>query len=191
MRLFVAVKISEEIHATIAALIRELKPLDGSWKWVRTENLHVTLKFLGEIPHEKLLSIKGALGTVNCEWPVSLKFRGLGFFPNEGRPRVLWAGMEAPESLPALAAAIDVALARVGVPREEREFTPHLTLARNKDGKVSEKLRSALGRHAASQLGEMSATAFHLIESKLKSTGAEYTTLDSFSGPANAECKRN
>ena len=181
MRLFVALEISEEIRASIAALIRELKPLDSSWKWARAENLHVTLKFLGEIPPEKLESIKGVLSFVNCEWPMPLKFRALGFFPNERRPRVLWAGMEAPKSLPALAATIEEALAKVGVPREEREFTPHLTLARSKDGKVSEKLRNTLGSYSTYQFGEMNASAFHLIESKLKSTGAEYTTLESFS----------
>ncbi len=181
MRLFVALEISEEVRAAIAALIRELKPLDHSWKWVGAENLHVTLKFLGEIPLEKLKSIKEALQGVSCEWPIVVKFRALGFFPNERRPRVLWAGMEAPKSLPDLARTIEEALARVGVAPEEREFTPHLTLARNKDGKVSERLRSSLARHAASQFGEMNASAFHLIECKLKSTGAEYTTLESFS----------
>ncbi len=182
MRLFVALEISEEIRAAIATLIRELKPLDDSWKWVRAENLHVTLKFLGEIPFGKLESIKTSLRPVSCEWPILMKFRGLGFFPNERRPRVLWVGMDAPHSLPALATAIEEALAKVGVPREEREFTPHLTLARNKSGKASEKFLSALASHASSQFGEMNATAFHLIESKLKSTGAEYTTLESFSG---------
>ena len=182
MRLFVALEISEEVRASIAALIRELKPLDSSWKWTRAENLHVTLKFLGEIPPEKLGGIKGVLSFVNCEWPMPLKFRGLGFFPNERRPRVLWVGMEAPKSLPALAATIEEGLAKVGMPQEEREFTPHLTLARSKDGKASEKLRSALESYSACRFGEMNVSVFHLIESKLKSTGAEYTTLESFSG---------
>lgn len=186
MRLFVALEISEEIRVAIAGLIHELRPLDSSWKWVRAENLHVTLKFLGEIPSDKLESIKSALRGVACEWPVGVKFRGLGFFPNERRPRVLWAGMEAPQSLPALAEAIEESLAKVGAPREEREFTPHLTLARSKDGKVSEKLRNALASHSSRQFGEMKASAFHLIESKLKSTGAEYTTLESFSGKRNS-----
>ena len=163
-------------------MIRELKPLNSLWKWVRPENLHITLKFLGEIPSDKLESIKSALRAVTCEWPVGVNFRGLGLFPNERRPRVLWAGMEASRSLPDLAEAIEEALEKMGVAREEREFTPHLTLARSKDGKVSEKLRSALASHAASQFGEMSASAFHLIESKLKSTGPEYTTLESFPG---------
>ena len=182
MRLFVALQIPENIRATIAELIRELKPLDNSWKWTRAENLHVTLKFLGEIPPEKLKNISEALRGVGCNWPILVKFRSLGFFPNEKRPRVLWIGMDAPPSLPRAAAGIEAALASVGVPQEEHAFTPHLTLARNKGAKLSEKMRSALAKYPSTQFGEMNASAFHLVESKLKSTGAEYTTLESFSG---------
>jgi 2'-5' RNA ligase len=81
-----------------------------------------------------------------------------------------------------MAAAIEDALAGAGLPREERPFTPHLTLARSKDGKLSEKLRAALMKHASASFGEMNASAFHLIESQPKSAGAEYTTLESFPG---------
>ena len=182
MRLFVALGIPEDIRAAIAALICELKPLDDSWKWTRAENLHVTLKFLGEIPSDKLEGLKEALRRVDSGWPMAVKFGGLGFFPDGRKPRVLWVGMEAPLSLRTLARAIGEAVAKVGAPQEEREFTPHLTLARNKDGRVSERLRSALAKHSSSQFGEMNASAFHLMESKLKSTGAEYTTLESFPG---------
>lgn len=185
MRLFVALQISEEIRAAIAALSRELKPLDDSWKWTRAENLHVTLKFLGEIPYDRLESVTEALRGVPGQWPIEVKFSGLGFFPNEGRPRVLWVGMKALRSLPALAAAIDVALAKVSVRKEEREFTPHLTLARSKSEEISSKLREAIAKYSAKELGMMNAAAFHLIESKLKSTGPEYTTLESFPGAPN------
>ena len=182
MRLFVALAISNGVREAIAALIRELQPLDDSWKWVRAENLHVTLKFLGEISLDKLEGIRVALRGVGCPWPIAVNFAALGFFPDERRPRVLWVGMEASQSLPALAAAIDDALAKVGVPREERDFTPHLTLARSKRGKLSPELKQELARHSAGQFGGMSASAFRLVESRLKSTGAEYTTLESFPG---------
>lgn len=66
--------------------------------------------------------------------------------------------------------------------REQREFSPHLTLARGKDGKLSSRLREAVAKPSSAVFGEISATSFHLVESKLKSTGAEYTTLESFSG---------
>jgi 2'-5' RNA ligase len=181
VRLFVALQISEEIRGRIAALIGELKPLDDSWKWTRAENLHVTLKFLGETSADKLESVKKALQNVACEFPIPLRFCGLGFFPNERKPRVLWAGMDAAKSLPALALAIDESLARIGFPREDRAFTPHLTLARSKDGRFAAKLRVRIENRAQSEFGATNASAFHLIESKLKPGGAEYTTLESFS----------
>jgi RNA 2',3'-cyclic 3'-phosphodiesterase len=182
VRLFVALEIPEEIRAAIAAFGRELKPLDDSWKWTRAENLHVTLKFLGEIPSGKLESVRQALRGVPGEWPIEVKFSGLGFFPNERRPRVLWVGMKAPQSLPALAAAIDTSLAKVGLAKEERELTPHLTLARSKAERIAPELREVLAKYSTREFGMTNASAFHLVESKLKSTGPEYTTLESFPG---------
>jgi len=182
VRLFVALHISQEIRDAIANLARELKPLDETWKWTRSENLHVTLKFLGETPADKLHAVKESLSGVPADLPFSLKFNSLGFFPNVRRPRVLWVGLDAPPALAKLAHAIDESFAKIGIPQEEREFSPHLTLARTKEGRISAKLGEAIARHAKSMFGEMTAKSFHLIESKLKSTGAEYTTLESFQG---------
>jgi 2'-5' RNA ligase len=181
VRLFVALEISEDVRKSIAELIGELKPLDSSWKWTRPENLHITLKFLGEIPEGSLKSIADVLHAVRTGLPIALTFRGMGFFPNEGRPRVLWTGINALQSLPSLAVSIDDALASIGVPREEKEFTPHLTLARSK-GKISPLLREVIAKYSTTEFGAVNASAFHLIESKLKPTGAEYTTIQSFPG---------
>jgi 2'-5' RNA ligase len=184
VRLFVALQLSEDLREAIAALIQELKPLDESWKWTRPDNLHVTLKFLGEVPKDQLKNVEEALRKAPADLPIALTFRRLGFFPNERRPRVLWIGIDAPQSLPATAACIDAALVSVNVPREEKSFTPHLTLARSKTGNISPKLREAIAKYSTREFGEVKASAFHLIESKLKSTGAEYTTLRSFPGVA-------
>ena len=187
MRLFVALQISDEVRGAIAQLIRELKPLDDSWKWTRAENLHVTLKFLGETPESKLENITRSLSAVPADLPITLNFKGLGFFPNERRPRVLWVGMEAPQSLSALAAAIDDSLSQLEILREDRAFTPHLTLSRSKEGRISSKLREALAKYSTSEFKATEASKFHLIESKIRSTGAEYTTLQSFSGAPKAK----
>jgi RNA 2',3'-cyclic 3'-phosphodiesterase len=95
---------------------------------------------------------------------------------------VLWVGMKAPQSLPALAAAIDTSLAKVGLAKEERELTPHLTLARSKAERIAPELREVLAKYSTREFGMTNASAFHLVESKLKSTGPEYTTLESFPG---------
>jgi len=132
-------------------------------KWVRPENLHVTLKFLGTTEQDKLAAVREALAAIRSPEPVTLEFRGLGFFPNGKRARVFWAGAESTANLRALAGDIDLGMHLLGFPLEERSFTPHLTLARFDPPGLPPIARE-----------------FHLIESRLKPAGAEYTTLQSF-----------
>jgi RNA 2',3'-cyclic 3'-phosphodiesterase len=185
MRLFVALEIPAAVRDNLAAQVKELRDLsaqvaDKRPRWVHPENLHVTLKFIGEVSPGKLEGIRGALAAIQLDAPVDLQFRGLGFFPNEQLPRVLWAGIEATANLPSLAANIDSALKTQGVAREERAFTPHLTLARFEPPGLHEKLRAVIQQNSGRQFGSFEAREFHLIESKLKPAGAEYTSLASF-----------
>jgi 2'-5' RNA ligase len=110
-----------------------------------------------------------------------MHFRGLGFFPNERRPRVLWAGIEAGSELAALAAAVETALEPPGIPREQRTFAPHLTLARFDTPRVLEALRDAVMKAGRLKFGVTTAEEFHLYQSVLKPGGAEYTRLSTFS----------
>jgi 2'-5' RNA ligase len=181
VRLFVALEIPAGVRDNLATLIKELRNSEPKARWVRAENLHVTLKFLGETPSEKLEAIRDTLLGVRSEQTVKLEFRGLGFFPNEKRPRVLWAGMDASPNVQSLAASIDQALEKLGFPPEDREFTPHLTIARFSSPRVTEKLRAAIQQNMARESGCVRTTEFHLIESKLKPSGAEYTRLGTFS----------
>jgi RNA 2',3'-cyclic 3'-phosphodiesterase len=180
MRLFVALEIPPEVRENLAALLKSLREVSPQTRWVRPKNLHVTLKFIGEVPAAKLSDIRGALAGVRSEQPVVLDFRGLGFFPNEKRPRVFWAGIEASSNLKTLAADIDGATEKLGIPREQRPFSPHLTLARFEPSRLPETLRSAIQENAGREFGSLRASQFHLIESKLKPSGAEYTTVESF-----------
>jgi len=161
-------------------MIRELRPLAALFKWVRAENLHVTLKFIGETPAENLGAIGQALSALRSNRQVELHFRGFGFFPNEKRPSVFWTGIEASENLGTLAGDIDRALEAVGIPREARAYTPHLTLARISTFGLTEELRAAIQENRTRDFGALNTHEFHLIESKLKPSGAEYTTLQSF-----------
>ena len=177
MRLFLAIAIPDEIRSAFAALLKEFRALAPQLKWVRAENLHVTLKFLGETPPEKLAALQSAMRAIRSPESVGLEFRGLDFFPNEKRPRVFWAGMEASPNLKSLAADIDHATHRLGFPLEDRPFTPHLTLARLPSPAIAPKLLDAIRARNAQSFGSLTATEFHLIESKLKPAGAEYTTV--------------
>ncbi|MFI5059639.1 MAG: RNA 2',3'-cyclic phosphodiesterase [Candidatus Acidiferrales bacterium] len=181
MRLFVALEIPAAVRDNLATLIKELRNSEPKARWVRPESLHVTLKFLGETPSEKLEAIRNALSAVRWEQAVRLDFRGLGFFPNEKCPRVLWAGMDASPNVQSLAASIDEALEKLGFPREDRDFAPHLTIARFLSPQISEKLRAAIQQNMDRESGCLRTNEFHLIESKLKPSGAEYTRLATFS----------
>ncbi|HXJ12795.1 MAG TPA: RNA 2',3'-cyclic phosphodiesterase [Candidatus Limnocylindrales bacterium] len=180
MRLFIAIEIPENIRTGFASLLKEFRSIAPQLKWVRAENLHVTLKFLGETDPSKLAALQNVLSVVRSAEPVNLEFRGLGFFPNEKRPRVFWAGMESSPDLKSLAADIDHAAHRLGFPLEERPFTPHLTLARFPLPGVPPKLLQAFNDKSRQSFGSLHTQDFHLIESKLKPTGAEYTTLQTF-----------
>jgi 2'-5' RNA ligase len=186
VRLFVALEIPSVVRENLASLIREFRALAPRAKWVRAENLHVTLKFIGEVPDSKLEAIRTALGSVRSNAPVTLDFRGLGFFPDEKRPRVFWAGIEASANLKALAADLESVAEKFGIPREKREFSPHLTLARFESPELKDQFRAAVAENAAHEFGSLRTSEFHLIESKLKPAGAEYTTLKRFSFAAEA-----
>jgi RNA 2',3'-cyclic 3'-phosphodiesterase len=180
MRLFIAIQLTDEIRKSLGQFLSELRGIAPRAKWVRTENLHVTLKFLGETANEKLPQIKSALAAVRSSGPVTLDFRGLGFFPNERRPRVFWVGMEASANFKPLAGSIDHEMNGLGFALENRPFTPHLTLARFEPPGMPVQLGNTTKQNTARSFGSLTSCEFHLIESKLKPTGAEYTTLQSF-----------
>jgi len=186
MRLFIALEIPVAVRENLAALLKSLQAISPETGWVRPENLHLTLKFIGEVCETKLAAIRSALATVRSDRPVTLRFRGLGFFPDEKHPRVFWAGIEASPNLKTLSADIDKATERLGIPREQRPFSPHLTLARFGSPGLPEKLRAAIQENAARELGSLRTSQFHLIESKLQPSGAEYTTLESLPFVAEA-----
>ena len=185
MRLFVALEIPSEVRDSFATLIKELRAADASFsknraRWVRPENLHITLKFIGHVDAGKLDPIRAVLTEVCSGNPVQLRFRGLGFFPGGKRPKVLWVGIEASPNLARLATEIDARLARLGILGETREFAPHLTLARFDPPGISEGLSAIAQENVEREFGAVRTGEFHLFESKTKPAGAEYTRLASF-----------
>ncbi len=180
MRLFVALDIPEDVRAALGSLVNRLREQLRGARWVRIEGAHVTLKFIGEIPTNKMKNIKAALRSVTFPAPIKIIFSGLGFFPNERRPRVLWAGIEAGPALGALATAVDASLEPLGIAREQRPFSPHLTLARLDSSKNLSRLHEGIAASGALEFGSGIAKEFHLYQSVLKRGGAEYTRLATF-----------
>lgn len=190
MRTFVAVDIPEEIRQKLARFVEGVHGFAPEARWVNPASLHITLKFIGEIGEEKVSSVKQALTKVSGE-PSEIRFRGTGFFPTVKAARVFWIGVEANAKLAALAARVDEALAPLGVTREERTFTPHLTLARTGSGRPQRgrgdrsnasflKLQEKLAALPAPEFGTMSAREFYLYESKLSAGGAVYSKLQRY-----------
>jgi RNA 2',3'-cyclic 3'-phosphodiesterase len=180
VRLFVALEIPSTVRENLADFVKQLRTIAPQPRWVRAENLHVTLKFIGEALPEKVGVIRTALAAVHSDRTVTIDFRGLGFFPNEKHPRVFWAGMDASPNLKTLALDIDHAMEELGIPKEQRPLLPHLTLARFQPPRLPEKTRATIQENATREFGSLRTSQFHLIESKLKRSGAEYTRIATF-----------
>jgi len=126
-RLFVAIDIPEQIKAALTQFTREVPTA----RWVPADQLHLTLRFIGDAGPQAFAAIKGALAGIQF-LPFQLVLRGAGHFPPGKHPRVLWVGVDANPRLMGLYQDLELALADVGIPPEERPFSPHLTLARLK-----------------------------------------------------------
>jgi RNA 2',3'-cyclic 3'-phosphodiesterase len=180
MRLFIALDIPDDVRSAIATVVAKLRRACEVARWVHLEGAHVTLKFIGEVPAETAGPIKAALATVPFPGAIKIFFRDIGFFPNEHRPRVLWAGAVVDPELRTLAEAVENSLEPLGLAREQREFSPHVTLARFKSPEKLDGLRAAVAAAGPLEFGGAVANEFHLYQSILKPGGAEYTRLATF-----------
>jgi len=129
MRLFIALDIDQAIRDGITRFLDGVRGFAPDARWVAPESLHVTLKFIGEQPDAAVESIQSALRNISAT-KTEILFRGYGFFPTATSARVFWVGMKAGPGLASLAGIIDKTVSSLGVPKEERVFSPHLTLAR-------------------------------------------------------------
>jgi 2'-5' RNA ligase len=174
LRTFVAIELVDPARAAVADYLATLRPTPGV-AWSQPENLHLTLKFLGNVPTATLPVLTERLADATAsQGPFAISVAGVGAFPNLARPRVLWVGCKA-TPLPTLAAAVDAACVRAGFAAEDRAFHPHVTL-----GRVRERTRMRfpfLASDGARDFGASTASAIVLFASKLGSGGARYTPL--------------
>lgn len=180
--------IPEEVRGAIREFVARLQaecPDAKGARWARVEGMHVTLKFIGEVPEEKVERIKkelaGVRGPARGGATVEMNFRGVGFFPSAKHPRVFWAGIEATPNLAEIANEIEKRMERLGIQSEKRTFRPHLTLARFKSEEGLPKLREAIEKAGAMEFGSTRTSEFHLYQSKLIRGGAVYTKLETYS----------
>jgi len=183
IRAFVAIDLSEEIYQRLNTVTGNLQErLAGvPVRWVPVRNIHVTLKFLGDVSIKNLEVLKKLLETeARNHASFEISVGDLGAFPSERRPRVLWAGVEAPQELAALQRRIESETARLGYAPEDRPFSPHLTLGRIGRNASSQDLQRVGEILKTTRIGFLGATriqAVHLYRSDLQPGGAVYTPL--------------
>lgn len=180
IRLFVALEVPAGVRAALGEVAARLRTQTGrSVRWVHPENLHLTLKFIGEVEADKKGAIEGALSAVRLHEPVVISFRGIGYIRHP-QPRVFAAAVEPTPALRGLVAGIESALVPLGIPAESREFFPHLTLARLKSGEDAALLRGEARKSGADEIGRAAYHEFDLMQSTLRPDGAVYTRLARF-----------
>jgi 2'-5' RNA ligase len=192
MRIFIGIDLDEEIREKIARFLDGVRGFAPDAHWVRPESLHITLKFIGEQKPEQVEAISERLRQVEGS-AAEIRLGGHGFFPTAKSPRVFWIGIQAGPELGQLATNIDAGVAELGIPREDRPFSPHLTLARGGSGSGSPKRRKSdrpnstfavlekrLAAMGDPDFGTMTAREFIVYQSQLSPKGSKYTKLQHF-----------
>ena len=185
IRSFIALELPDNVKETVALIIKRLRPAQHRYvKWVAPEGTHLTIKFLGNIYQSQIPQITGIMKTAAAKVPpLNLRLGGLGMFPNEQRPRVIWVALEGnTEPLAAMQREIEQALAPMGFAPENRAFTPHLTLGRVRDNASPDDRKEIavvvkekkIDYEANFTLRELS-----LMKSTLTPTGAIYNRIES------------
>ena len=183
-RLFLAISLPAEVKEKLAELQHKLATTGAGVRWVRPEGIHLTLKFLGNVPENLIPEIVSVIQEVvqkNAPEVIRLGIKGVGTFPPRGAPRVVWAGLTGDlVALARLQQALEAALARLGFAPEKRPFVPHLTLGRVKSSKNKKNLLNTIDKYREEEFipdQRIEIRELVLYQSTLHPDGAIYTPL--------------
>lgn len=179
MRLFVALELNSKVVMNLTELVRKLIPV-APVRWVHPQNMHVTLKYVGEWPPHRLDRVVRALSEVEASSPINVPLAGLGFFPSALNPRVFWVGAENTPALRQLASGVDAALAPLGVAPEVRPYMPHLTLGRMLESSGLDAMNRVIDELPSRDFGTISPDRFVLFESSGAGESSVYRKLAEF-----------
>lgn len=179
IRTFIAVELPREIQDKLGQLQTDFKASMPDVRWTKHGNIHLTLKFLGDVPLSKIDKIGEALREVAVRFSsFTMSLAGIGAFPNSRKPRIVWVGVKkGADELTEIARAIESSMKRLGFSMEKRSFSPHLTVGRIRQLKNPAAMTEALDKSAVGELGEFTVERISLIKSQLDSAGSIYTTL--------------
>jgi 2'-5' RNA ligase len=184
IRAFIALEIEPEVRDNLEKLVDRFRAKVDHVKWVEPDKMHMTLKFLGDVPSAEIHRIADDLAAVTRETaPFSLAWRGCGAFPNVRAPRTLWIGTDAgSETVISLAERIEEAMAERGFPEERRRFKPHLTIGRARRGnRPTAVVSDLLEKNAQLELGTSRVGEIVLFSSELTRSGPIYAKLATMS----------
>ncbi|MCL4536003.1 MAG: RNA 2',3'-cyclic phosphodiesterase [Nitrospirae bacterium] len=181
MRCFIAIDMSEDIKGSISDVIERCGLKSKGIKWVSVENIHLTLKFLGDVKEDLIPEIEKRLALICMGHNIfNINIRDAGAFPNFKYPNVLWVGMDESEDLKRLYEDIEESMSELGFEKENRRFSPHLTIGRVKDRKGIEPVIKELYTFKDAFFGSIEVKEVLLMRSILKPTGAEYSKIADF-----------
>jgi 2'-5' RNA ligase len=183
IRAFIAIDLPPEVLQCLDDVSQQLRQELGGApvRWVPVENIHLTLKFLGDVSESNIDMLTDFLqSTVSNVKQFEFSVGGLGAYPKPHRPRVIWVGVEAPPELMTAQRSVESEMSRLGYARERRPFNPHLTLgrvSRHSTNQDVSNIADVIKTHTVGYLGSARVTALHIYRSDLKSSGAIYTKL--------------
>lgn len=180
IRTFVAVELSSAVRAEAARLVDLLRPVGGDARWVEPQNMHLTLKFLGDVREEAIADVCRVVTKAAADFqPFDIKLGSAGAFPDLRRPRTLWIGItQGQQELVRLQSAVERALAKRGFPKENRDFFPHLTIGRIREsGPQMGELGQRIQTHADFAAGGSTIRDVVVFASHLSSSGPTYEPL--------------
>ena len=178
MRLFIAVELNEEVRNVLVSICKQLRPRVSDVRWTSPEQLHLTIKFLGEVEESRISELTNAIDSAaqNAR-PFDFRLDGAGCFPSHGPARIVWAGLhEATGRLFKLVSEVEAAMEAPGFPRESREFSPHVTIGRVKEDRSAGRIRSMVESQAVPPASQ-SVNRLTLMSSKLSPNGSIYSTI--------------
>jgi len=182
MRVFIGIQFDEETRRDIETFLSPFKRISSPIKWIKPENIHLTLKFIGEVSSAQYKEIKTAL--INRQYttgPLDIDFSGCGTFSRGYLINIFWLGIRQNPKLEALYRDVEEALQKKGIPPEKRPFKPHITLGRNKREFNAGQLMSLIEKRASEPVSRFRARSFQLFKSELFKTGPVYTIQEEIS----------
>ncbi|MFC2154993.1 RNA 2',3'-cyclic phosphodiesterase [Acidobacteriota bacterium] len=178
MRIFIGIKFDDNTRREIDRALKPFKKISSPIKWVKTENIHLTLKFIGEVPAEKVTRVEESLTQRDFNvGAFDLEIAGFGKFGRDSELNILWVGIKKNEKLEDIYRRIEDSFYTIGIPKEQRPFKAHLTVGRNKKRYNFKPIFERLQENAGTFVCKFRVKAFQIFKSELFSTGPLYSVL--------------